>query len=484
MVNRGPSAGCQACRERRVGCDKVRSACRKCIVRGQICPGYRDASGVVFKHESKAVFARHSRRATARPSTLPPQVHSNPHDVTTAFFFRQCLLPTRHEWPLGNDYFDHILPLYNSAAPSSALPLAVSVMALKVATIHHAQDYVQPLVTGAELAAVRAISTALSDPLQHLKDETLMAILCLDFAQQYRNAALQHCRPHLRGAVALIRQRGFTAFDSEASQSLYVATRGHVLLIALWQADRSDDQNLIFTLPEVVSARSSILSTVQHILRQVLCLERQVLTWQPPDASSPLEEDHVSSYAAWAKVLCDLLEELRHEVSWELSSPVVPLPCWNFERSSDVSLVKKVFVFGQYICTYVLVLKLLYCTSSFLHNNNIKSKIAYHLAILDQAQSLVSSLCVSVVPILDRSRFLRPGEGTINRTIVTETRPELSNSLQDEGLASVSRSHLVCITTWILAILREDFLGTSEFRVESETINYLQNIYDSLFQDP
>jgi hypothetical protein len=475
MVYRGPSAGCQACRERRVGCDKARPACKKCIMRGQMCPGYRDASGVVFKDESNAIFARHSKRAPARPSTLPPQVHFNPHDVTTAFFFRQCLLPTHHEWPLGNEYFDHILPLYNSAAPSSALPLAVSVMALKVATTHHAQDYVQPLVTEAELAAVRAVSTALSNPLQHLKDETLLAILCLDFAQQYRNAAFRHGRPHLRGALALIRQRESTTFDSEVSQSLYVATRGHVLLNALWPADGSEDQDLIFTLPEVASARNNIASNVQHILQQVLCLEKQVLTWQPAD-----EEDRVSSYAARAKTLCDRLRQLRHEVSCELPSPVVPLPYWSFERPSDVLLVQKAFVFGQYICTYVLVLKLLYCTSSFLQHNDMQSKIAYHLAILDQAQSLVSSLCVSVVPILDRGRFLRPSEGTMHRTIVTETRPELSNGLQDEGLASASRSHLVCITTWILAILREEFLGTKEFNIEPDSIDYLRNIHDSL----
>lgn len=101
--------------------------------------------------------------------------------------------------------------------------------------------------------------------------------------------------------------------------------------------------------------------------------------------------------------------------------------------------------------------------------------------MLDQAQSLVSSLCVSVVPILDRSRFLRPGEGTINRTIVTETRPELSNGLQDEGLASTSRSHLVCLTTWILGILRKAFLGTKDFRVESDKVEYLRNIHNSLY---
>ena len=481
MVNRGPSAGCQACRTRRVGCDKARPACRKCIVGGQICPGYRDAGGVVFKDESKAVFARHSRRTTARPCALPPQVHSNPHDVMTAFFFRQCLLPTRYKWPLGNEYFDHILPLYSATAPSSALRLAVAVMALKVATVHHAQDYVQPLVTEAELAAVRAVSAAVSDALQSMKDETLLAVLCLDFAQQYRRAALQRGRPHLRGALALIRQRGSAAFDPEASQSLYVATRGHVLLITLWSADRSEDQDLIFTLPEVSSPRKSIESTVQHILRQVLCLERQVLASQLPDASSPSGEDRVSSYAAWAKVLCGRLEGLRHEVSWELLSPVVSLPYRSLERPSDVSLVQKAFVFGQYICTYVLVLKLLYCTSCCLHNDDEQSDNTYHLAMLDQAQSLVSSLCVSVVPILDRSRFLQPGEGTINRIIVTETRPELSNGLQDEGLAAASRSHLICITTWILAILEEEFIRTKEFQVECNRVDHIRDVHDSLF---
>lgn len=145
MVNRGPSTGCQTCRERRVGCDRVKPACKRCLARGLICPGYRDAGGVVFKDESKAVFTRHSKRAVLRLRPIPSQLPSDPHDVTTAFFFRQCVLPTRQEWPLGNEYFEYILPLYNCATPSSALHSAVSVMALKVATIHHTQQYVQPL---------------------------------------------------------------------------------------------------------------------------------------------------------------------------------------------------------------------------------------------------------------------------------------------------------------------------------------------------
>lgn len=109
------------------------------------------------------------------------------------------------------------------------------------------------------------------------------------------------------------------------------------------------------------------------------------------------------------------------------------------------------------------------------------TKIADYLAILNQAQSLVSTLCVLVVPILDRGRFLRPSDGTMNPTIVTETRPELANGLQDEGLASVSRSHLVYMTTWILSILRNGFLGTTSFMLDSDSIDYLQRIHNSIF---
>lgn len=491
MVNRGPSIGCQACRERRVGCDRAKPACKKCLARGQICPGYRDASGVVFKDESKAVFARHTKRAVVKSRAIPSQLPSDPHDVTIAFFFRQCVLPTRQEWPLGNEYFAHILPLYNSAAPSSALHVAVSAMALKVATIHHTQAYVQSFVAEAELAAVRALKAALSDPEQRLKDETLLAVLCLDFEQRYRSVADQHDRPHLKGALALIRQRGPTSFNSMVAQALYKATRGHVLLHALWSDDESEDKSIVLALPALDLAYSNAESAVQHVLQQVLCLERQVLTLSSHDsdsssreheatshaASSPtVSSSEASSLAARAQALCDRLAEYEYEVSWGLSAPVVPLPHGSPERPSDASAVKQAFTYGQYICTYVLVLKLLYSTTSLAQHSNQQSRASYLLVILKRAQNLVSALCVSVIPILDRSRFLvRPDDAGMERTIDTETRPELSNSLKDDGLASASRSHMVCLTTWMLGILRDELRGAEDFTLGAGVMTYLQH---------
>ncbi|GAB7336007.1 hypothetical protein MBLNU13_g08833t2 [Cladosporium sp. NU13] len=362
-------------------------------------------------------------------------------------------------------------------------------MALKVATIHHSQEYVQPYVANAELAAVRALKEALSDPQQRLKDETLLAVLCLDFEQRYRNAADQHDRPHFKGALALIRQRAPISFDSTVAQALYKATRGHVLLHALWSDDNTEDKDIVLALPALDLAHSNADSAVQNVLQQVLCLERQVLTLSSCDLdSSPREHEAMghaapssimsssdaSSLAAQAQALCDRLAEYEYEVSWGLSAPAVPLPHGSPERPSDASAVKQAFTYGQYICTYVLVLKLLFSTTSLARDSDEKSRAAYLLVILNRARNLVSALCVSVMPILDRSRFLvRPDTAEMERTIDTETRPELSNSLKNDGLASVSRSHMICLTTWMQGILGDELPGAEDFTIEDRVMAYL-----------
>lgn len=168
-------------------------------------------------------------------------------------------------------------------------------------------------------------------------------------------------------------------------------------------------------------------------------------------------------------------------MSQGLSTPVVPLPYGTLERSSDASLVQKAFLFGQYICTYLLVLRLLYATSNPTNNNNAESEIAHLIVMHDLVQKLVSNLCVSVIPILDRGRFLlRPSDNDPGRAINIETRPELSNGLNDDGLASACHSHLVCITTWSLGILKDGDSTAAEFGVDSNLIHYLQEVNSSV----
>jgi hypothetical protein len=484
MVNRGPSVACHTCRERRVRCDQAKPACRKCLARGQICPGYRDTGGVIFKDQSLAVYARHSRRGTLRSTALPIQLKSNPHDVTTAFFFRQCVLPTRREWPLGNEYFEHILPLHNAAAPLSALATVVSVMALKVATVHHSPDYMQPLVSESELRAVRAVNAALSDPLERLKDETLLAVLCLDFAQQLvrRKASRQHDRPHLKGALALMRHRKPETFDLNISRSLYVATRSHILLQSLWSDNNSDDQDLVLTLPGMEMTGESPASVVQHILHLALCLERELLLEQVQNAGASYGEDAQSLYSHRAQILCDCLESHRDEMSWNSNAAVVSLPPGSFERAGDAYSIRQAFVLGQYICTYLLALKLLFSTTKLRATNDEESKTAHLHAIIDQTEALVTALCTCVIPVLDLGRYLvQAGEQDLDRTINAETRPELANGINEDGLASVSRSHLMCLLTWAWAIVTEAMHGAEDFGGGIGANVYLRMMHESIF---
>ena len=82
-----------------------------------------------------------------------------------------------------------------------------------------------------------------------MKDRTLLAVRCLDFEQRYRNVAYQRDRPHLKGGLALIRQREPTSFNLMVAQALYKATRCHVLLHALQSDDESEDKDIVLTLP-------------------------------------------------------------------------------------------------------------------------------------------------------------------------------------------------------------------------------------------
>lgn len=408
-------------------------------------------------------------------ATTPAQLRSNPRDASTAFFFRRVVMPMCHGWPLGHEYFEHLLPLYNAAPHESALAIAVSAMALRVATTQHVQGQIHPLYAEAELTAVRAIKTALSDPRERLRDETLLAVLCLDYAQQLvpQEAARQDSRPHLKGALALVRQRDRASFASPVSQSLYVATRSHVLLRVLWSPNESEDQRLILTLPEVQPAGGENPALALHrILQRVLCLERLMLSQQPHDPFSRTGQDATSARANRAEALCSLLDEWRLGVSW---APAFPLSFASVERAEDASMIQQAFVFGQYLCTFTLALKLLFAETrlAVVTTHDDVSKETKLKAILARVQELVDSLRYAVIPVLEQgSRLVRSRLHEIDvNDSVEAVRPELVNGGIDGTAATVSRSHLLCLNTWLWAILTDEMPGAEDFGSHVEGVD-------------
>ncbi|KIW66726.1 hypothetical protein PV04_06029 [Phialophora macrospora] len=66
MVYHGPSAGCKACRTRRVRCDQGKPSCNNCIRRRTVCPGYADVFDGAHRSQNKVVIRKLERRNAAR----------------------------------------------------------------------------------------------------------------------------------------------------------------------------------------------------------------------------------------------------------------------------------------------------------------------------------------------------------------------------------------------------------------------------------
>lgn len=238
MVYRGPSTGCSRCRDRHVRCDTKRPSCGKCIRRGETCPGYEDVGGVVFKDLTRQVFEKQKRRAMRAEcgslavvvsSSVSPRLHElhlSPHMASVCFFARQYVIPTVQDPSPARNFLKHILPAYESASPTSALGTVVPVMTTKIMYMCHGQEQALSLHAQSELNAVRAVKTAILDPEERTRDETLLAILCLGFAASLsgRTGVRDNTRLHADGALALVCQRGP---DSFYLATLTVLVRGH-----------------------------------------------------------------------------------------------------------------------------------------------------------------------------------------------------------------------------------------------------------------
>lgn len=157
MVYRGkPSAGCGACRARKVKvscsqrkawpfahlgnqCDQTRPACNRCVKSNRTCPGYRDQLSLLFRDESRSVAqkananlrsANRSSSNNSSPATtfdslqvvdVPSELVTTPHNFgpkTPSTCWE--VAPRQH----GHDEADSQLPLYYSLRGSDRFQAA------------------------------------------------------------------------------------------------------------------------------------------------------------------------------------------------------------------------------------------------------------------------------------------------------------------------------------------------------------------------
>ena len=94
-----------------------------------------------------------------------------------AFFLDFVLLPRHPDSIRG--HLEHLLPLYHKARPDSPLSLATTSVALLISGNSHRRIADQQLGRNTFGRALLKTSNAIRDPVDSIKDETLMAVLLL-----------------------------------------------------------------------------------------------------------------------------------------------------------------------------------------------------------------------------------------------------------------------------------------------------------------
>ena len=199
-------------------------ACNQCLNTKRTCPGYVARFDLILRDQTKAVRRKAQRRketeSTTSPSkkaasiqrrssgdslfsewsthgfngsgdwvlikkrssspekSLPRMLNGFPEQQAICAFFLDFVLSPRHPDSVRG-HLEHLAPMYQNASPESPLALATSSVALAMSGNSNAKPADQQLGKTTFGRALQKTSTAIRDPIQSIKDETLMAVLLL-----------------------------------------------------------------------------------------------------------------------------------------------------------------------------------------------------------------------------------------------------------------------------------------------------------------
>lgn len=114
------------------------------------------------------------------PLSLPRSFHDSPEQQAVNGFFVNYVLIRRHPYS-RRGYLDCLLPLYQNARDDSLLSLATTAMALAIEGGSPSTAHYRKLSHSFFGRALVKTSRAIRDPIESVKDETLMSVLLLSF---------------------------------------------------------------------------------------------------------------------------------------------------------------------------------------------------------------------------------------------------------------------------------------------------------------
>ncbi|KIX08623.1 uncharacterized protein Z518_03279 [Rhinocladiella mackenziei CBS 650.93] len=244
MVYAGPSNGCLTCKKRRVKCDETRPVCRNCTRRRVPCPGFPDPPGTKFRDETDAVI-RHAQRGErktrperdddyAAAESFGTNLGQDESFVSLCFFFHNYVI-TGRGIQSSRGVFENLLPYYNPNKADSLVSLAVAAVAASMLSIWRLQGPDSAASRQYVGRAITLLRDTLTDPDGCVSDETLIAILLL----QYREGIIAHSKmvqvdgSHQNGAYAVVKHRQSKGFRNDASKRLLQAVRSTMVSEAI-----------------------------------------------------------------------------------------------------------------------------------------------------------------------------------------------------------------------------------------------------------
>ncbi|KAL8801818.1 MAG: hypothetical protein Q9182_004225 [Xanthomendoza sp. 2 TL-2023] len=226
-----PSTGCKNCRRRKIKCDEQRPACTQCTNTNRVCPGYAHLFDLVLRDQTESVSRKAQRKGKREPAAvkptataadtsntalvaglsggqrprrrlppssahiaspanlgyyqalqhqLPKSFQDAPEDQAVNAFFQNYVLIPRHPYS-RRGYLDCLLPLYQTTRHDSLLSLATTAIAMAVEGGSPSTAHYRQLSHSFFGKALVKTGRAIRDPIESVRDETLMAVLLLSF---------------------------------------------------------------------------------------------------------------------------------------------------------------------------------------------------------------------------------------------------------------------------------------------------------------
>ncbi|KAK4493648.1 hypothetical protein PRZ48_014833 [Zasmidium cellare] len=441
-----PSTGCSLCRQRHVKCDETKPDCNRCLRLGRACPGYRDTCGIIIQDVTARVNAKYQRhKSIGRPQTrLSEMLRTIPDDrlaASVAFLFAEYVQTSSL---LKRPYFEYLPQLYNASESTSALALTVTFTAALAARLYFGDHIGGVALAERGSKALRAMQAAVINPKESARDETLLAVLCLDFAEHLasRSDAAAASRAHIKGALLLVQHRPPQSFANPVSASLITGTSSIVLLSALWSNGEMRTQDALAILPDVDVRQQGPYAELHQLLSRELDSD---MDW-------------------W-------LQSLPPEWQTLLIQPTSPSSVVAKNTTTNASTLEMTFILAQWHCTKLLALRLLYA-AVISQRPHFPGQDLICEDVLSRVQSVTNNLCNLVSLIANTA----PPNGTRGHRMergLSGIVPAKSGEASDwKGGAMDAKHCCLNILRWVLSILVDEKESVPGFGADRRAVDY------------